>query len=183
MNSLIPIIVTIALLGSALIGGVFFAFSSFALLRFTRVQPAARNVPPPVQPQPKRVLPPYITEYVLGLIGSLIGTIVFLILIIVGIYDVLSYYGFAYANGIYILVSGLLMLASFIIGFIGIAPLKRGNGVGGVHLVIGGVLGIAAIIIAPDVGWITVLCFPLLLSGGIIALARRKSVEQKTQQS
>jgi len=155
----------------------------FALIRFTQAQPATRHIPPPVQPRPKRVLPPYITEYVLGLIGSMTGTIVFLILLITGIYEVLSYYSFAYTNGIYIFVSGLLVLASIILGYIGIAPLKRGNGIGGVHLVIGGALSIAAIVVAPSFGWITALSFPLLLSGGIVALARRKTVEDNAAQN
>ena len=37
MNSLIPLVGTIALLGSALVGGVFFAFSSFVMKALARV--------------------------------------------------------------------------------------------------------------------------------------------------
>ena len=37
MNSLIPLVATTALLGSALIGGVFFAFSSFVMKALARV--------------------------------------------------------------------------------------------------------------------------------------------------
>ncbi|MBT7122064.1 MAG: hypothetical protein HN948_03530, partial [Clostridia bacterium] len=122
-----------------------------ALIRFSQAQPATEHVspriqprratghvPPPVPPRPKPVLPPYITEYVLGLIGSMTGTIIFLILLITGIYKALSSYTFAYTNSIYIFICALLVLASFILGYIGICMLKRGNGIGGVHLVIGG---------------------------------------------
>ncbi len=37
MNQLIPVVGTMALLGSALVGGVFFAFSSFVMKALTRV--------------------------------------------------------------------------------------------------------------------------------------------------
>jgi uncharacterized membrane protein len=37
MNSFIPVVVTIALLGSALVGGVFFAFSSFVMKALARI--------------------------------------------------------------------------------------------------------------------------------------------------
>ncbi len=37
MNSLVPLVGTIALLGSALVGGVFFAFSSFVMKALARV--------------------------------------------------------------------------------------------------------------------------------------------------
>jgi len=37
MNSLVPVIGTVALLGSALVGGVFFAFSSFVMKALARV--------------------------------------------------------------------------------------------------------------------------------------------------
>ena len=40
MNSLIPLVVTTALLGSALIGGVFFAFSSFVMKALSRLPPS-----------------------------------------------------------------------------------------------------------------------------------------------
>lgn len=43
MNSLMPLIGTIALLGSALIGGVFFTFSSFVLKALTRI-PSANGI-------------------------------------------------------------------------------------------------------------------------------------------
>ena len=61
----------------------------------------------------------------------MVGTVAFLILLIVGINRALSYYSFAYANGVYILVASLAVLASFILGYIGIAQLKRGSGTGG----------------------------------------------------
>ncbi len=43
MNSLIPIVGTSAVLGSALIGGVFFAFSSFVMKALARV-PSAKGI-------------------------------------------------------------------------------------------------------------------------------------------
>lgn len=140
------------------------------------VTPASYTPISPAPPPKHRH--PYKTEYVLSLIGSMIGTIAFLILFIVAIFKILSYYSFAYANGVYILVAALAVLASFILGYIGISSLKRGKGTGGIFLIIAGLLGIAAIIIAPTVGWITAFYFPLLLTGGIVALARRNSVER-----
>lgn len=140
----------------------------------------APKLPAP-PPKPRH---PYKTEYVLSLIGSMIGTVAFLILFIVAIFKILSYYSFAYANGVYILVAALVVLASFILGYIGISSLKRGSGTGGTggtggtFLIIAGLLAIAAIIIAPTVGWITAFYFPLLLTGGIMALARQNSIER-----
>lgn len=43
MNSLMPLIGTIALLGSALVGGVFFAFSSFVMKALSRI-PSANGI-------------------------------------------------------------------------------------------------------------------------------------------
>ena len=43
MNSLVPFVGTIALLGSALVGGVFFAFSSFVMKALARV-PASEGI-------------------------------------------------------------------------------------------------------------------------------------------
>ena len=40
MNSLLPLVGTTALLGSALVGGVFFAFSSFVMKALARVPPS-----------------------------------------------------------------------------------------------------------------------------------------------
>ena len=40
MNSLVPIVGTTALLGSALVGGIFFAFSSFVMKALARVSPS-----------------------------------------------------------------------------------------------------------------------------------------------
>ena len=40
MNQLISIVGTTALLGSALVGGIFFAFSSFVMKALARVPPA-----------------------------------------------------------------------------------------------------------------------------------------------
>lgn len=43
MNSLVPVIGTVTLLGSALVGGVFFAFSSFVMKSLARV-PASEGI-------------------------------------------------------------------------------------------------------------------------------------------
>ncbi len=43
MNSLIPVIGTLALLGSALVGGVFFAFSSFVMKSLARL-PSSEDI-------------------------------------------------------------------------------------------------------------------------------------------
>ena len=102
-----------------------------------------------------------------------------MILLIVGIYDVSIHYSITYSDGIYILLCAFAVLVSLLLGYIGISPLKRGRGIGGMFLLLSAAASIAAIVIAPGIGWMTAFYFPLLLAGGIIALARRRSAERK----
>lgn len=149
----------------------------------TRLQHAAPAVfAPPTAPPPKPLSRPFKTEYILGLIGSIIGTVVFLIIFIVGTAEVDSSFGLLYDNGFDILLSSIFALASFILGFIGISRLKRGKWQGGILLTIGGFVGIIAIVLGDYVGWIIAFSFPLILAGGIVALARRKHVEHNSSE-
>ncbi len=144
--------------------------------------PASPSFAPPSAPPPKPLPRPFKSEYVLGLIGSILGTVLFLILLIVGLNEVSSSFTLLYDNGFDILLSSFFALASFVLGFVGIAPLKRGKWQGGLFLTLGGIAGIIAIGLGDYVGWILALSFPLLLAGGIVALARRKFVERNYPQ-
>ena len=116
---------------------------------------------------------PYKTEFVLSLIGSIIGSIIFIILLSTGI-DELSYSTY---DGWIIIAGSVFVLASFVLGFIGMALFQKGQGSGGILCVIGGALGFIAIFFG-YVGTTTMLYFPLILAAGIVALARRKIVER-----
>lgn len=128
---------------------------------------------------------PYKTEFVLGLIGSIIGCIIFLVMFIGGITLLaagsISYSHFAYefeTLGATSLVGSFFVLAAFILGFIGSAKVNRGDGKGGVSLTVGGGLGFLAFLIAIlSSGWSGLFYFPLLLTAGIMALARRGKIE------
>lgn len=136
--------------------------------------PIAQSGAPPMRepsqqqyiPQPVHIVTrPYKTEYVLGLIGAIIGAVMFLIIVLVGIDELTMY------------ISSFFALISFVLGFIGMALLRKGNVTGGIMLVIGGGFGFIAMFIS-YIGPITLFSFPLILAGGIVALARRKRVEQ-----
>ncbi len=53
MNQLIPAVGTVALLGSALVGGIFFAFSSFLMKALARVPLCDSPARPICRPQAK----------------------------------------------------------------------------------------------------------------------------------
>ncbi|MBT3319234.1 MAG: zinc ribbon domain-containing protein [Clostridia bacterium] len=116
---------------------------------------------------------PYKTEFILGLIGSILGIAMFQILFIGGIVEETDWGG-----GAAIIVSSLLVLAAFILGFVGVSALNKGKGSGGVLLVVGGGLGFIAMFFEIWITWSTLFFFPLLLAGGIMALSRRKIVER-----
>ena len=117
---------------------------------------------------------PYKTEFILGLIGSILGVALFQILFIGGIIEETDWTG----GGIAIILASLFVLTSFILGFVGVSQLNKGKGSGGVLLVVGGGLGFIASFIGIWVGWSAWFFFPLLLAAGIMALARKRSVEQ-----
>jgi hypothetical protein len=116
---------------------------------------------------------PYKTEFTLGLIGSILGIALFQLLFIGGIIEETDWGG-----GVAIIVSSLFVLASFILGFVGVSQLNKGKGSGGILLVVGGGLGFIAMFFDIWITWTCILYFPLLLTGGIIALARKSIVER-----
>lgn len=146
-------------------------------------QPEMPSIAPPITPstqqQPKQppIQKPYKTEYVLGLIGSIIGILIFLIIAIVETNDVYKYYLGSFFNTGMIFSGSGLALAAFILGFAGTAKLNKADAKGGILLVVGSGLSFIAVFFG-TVGWITMFFFPLLLTGGIMALARKKFVEK-----
>ena len=142
-------------------------------------QPAAPPMAPPMA-QPGAATTtlgkPYKTEFVLGLIGSIVGIVIFLTMFIVGIVQSLSFYYFG--GGGIVIGGSILVLAAFILGFIGTAQLNKGKGSGGILLIVGGGLGFIAMFLGIWVGWSTIFFYPLLLAGGIMALARKRLVER-----
>ena len=142
--------------------------------------------PPPPGMAPPPMAKPYKTEFALGLTGSIIGIVIFLIALIVGIVvgGVASYgyYGYGYGNtlaGALIAVSivgAIFILVAFILGFVGTSQVGKGNGKGGIMLIVGGGLGFIAMFMG-IAGWTSIFFFPLLLTAGIMALARRNKVE------
>ena len=142
--------------------------------------------PPPPMAAPGMAAPgmaaapskPYKTEFVLGLIGSIIGIIIFLVMLISGITAASFSYGYyGYGFGGAAIIGSIFCLVSFILGFVGTSQLNKGNGKGGIMLTVAGGLGFLAMFFGIFVGWSTWFFFPLLLAGGIMALARRKKVE------
>jgi hypothetical protein len=125
---------------------------------------------------------PYITEYIMGLIGSMLGVVLFIVLLLVGIFESLNINSVSFGiltiyASILTFISCLFILVSFILGFIGARQVNKGRVSGGVLLVIGGVLGFVATLFGLT-GWIAMSFFPMLLAAGIMALIRRKSVER-----
>ena len=116
---------------------------------------------------------PYKTEFTLGLIGSIFGIAIFQLLFIGGIIEETDWGG-----GVGIILASLFVLASFILGFVGVSKLNKGKGSGGVLLIVGGGLGFIAMFFDIWFTWTTILYFPLLLTGGIIALSRKRIVER-----
>ena len=124
---------------------------------------------------------PYKAEFVMGLIGSIVGVVMFLIMLIVGLTTSgLGYYGYGYGFGgaliALTLIGSIFALVAFILGFVGTSKVNRGDGKGGITLIVGGGLGFIAMFFGLS-GWLSIFFWPLLLAAGIMALARRKKVE------
>lgn len=143
---------------------------------------APGTVPPPPMSAPGAapvtVTKPYKAEFIMGLIGSIVAIIIWLVMLITGITaSGFSYYGYGYGFGGGAIVGSFFVLAAFILGFIGTAQVNKGKGKGGIMLTIAGGLGFIAMFMGIWVGWSTIFFYPLLLAAGIMALARRKKVE------
>ena len=124
---------------------------------------------------------PYKAEFTMGLIGSIVGIVMFLIMLIVGLTTSgLGYYGYGYGFGgaliALTIVGSIFALVAFILGFVGTSKVGKGDGKGGITLIVGGGLGFIAMFFGLS-GWLSIFFWPLLLAAGIMALARRKKVE------
>ena len=137
-------------------------------------QPGAAPAAPASMTQPgfspSAPAKPYKAEFIMGLIGSIIGAVMFLVLIIIG--------ATSWWFGGLVIGGSMFVLAAFILGFIGTGQVGKGKGSGGILLTIGGGLGFIGMFFGVWISWITVFFFPLLLAAGIMALARRRSVEK-----
>ncbi len=112
----------------------------------------------------------YKAEFVLGLIGSLIGVVAFILSIISGIVENSLYLESTVASAI---MTSILLLASFILGFAGTSRLKQGDKGGGILLVTSGGLTLIALISGFISAWFSFFALPLTLTGGIMALCRK----------
>jgi hypothetical protein len=112
----------------------------------------------------------YKVEFILGLIGSIIGVAVFFLSIFFGL-------AWAYFGGLLgPIVSMLLLLIAFICGFEGIFKLRRNVRSGGVWLVVGGGCSVIAVIVCFAGAWFALFSLPFLLTSGIMALVRKPKV-------
>lgn len=138
---------------------------------------APGQAPPPLYNPAPPLEKPYKAEFVMGLIGSIIAIIIFLVMLIVGIGAAATFSYFGYGIGGLAIFGSILVLVAFILGFIGTSQVNKGNGKGGVLLTVGGGLGFLAMFFGIWIGWTTIFFYPLLLTAGIMALARRGKVE------
>ena len=163
---------------------------------FSCGSPLRQAVPPqptdPQMPAPPMAVPrtgpvyvpkqqkPYRAEFTLGLVGAIVGAVIFAILAILSVAELLDElyiddYDY-YAYGM-VTVSAVFCLASFILGFIGSSQINNGNLKGGVLLIIGSGISLICMFFSPY-SFMTLLYWPLLLAGGITALARRATLQK-----
>lgn len=131
--------------------------------------PMREPAQPLTQQDAARPSKPYKTEYILGLIGSIIAIAIFQILFIGGTGK------FADDGDSAAIYGSLFALSAFILGFIGVSALNKGKRNGGITLTIGGGLGFIGMFFGMWISWITIFFFPLLLIAGTLALSRRIS--------
>ena len=112
----------------------------------------------------------YKAEFVLGLIGSIIGAIAFILSIVFGIVQNMLYLESFIVTSI---ITASLLLAAFILGFAGSFRLRRNEKGGGILLVIAGGLSLIALITGLFAAWSSFFALPLYFTGGIMALCRK----------
>ncbi|MDD5016494.1 MAG: DUF4064 domain-containing protein [Eubacteriales bacterium] len=117
----------------------------------------------------------YKAEFTLGLIGSIIGIIVFVIMLVVGvIVGVLGAAAYMYGMGgglIALAIFGVILsLVAFILGFVGTGKLNKNDKSGGILLIVAGGLSFISIFVG---GWYAIFTAALLLTGGIMAVAKK----------
>ena len=120
----------------------------------------------------------YRAEFILGLIGSIIGVVSFVLSIVFGIVQNTLYLeSFTVAS----IITAALLLASFILGFSGSFRLRRNDRSGGILLVTAGGLSLIALIVGLYAAWSSFFVLPLFFTGGIMALCRKAYLPQSLQ--
>jgi hypothetical protein len=112
----------------------------------------------------------YKAEFTLGLIGSIIGIIVFILSIVFGMAVGALSFGYYIVPGI---ITMILLLVAFIIGFIGTSKLNRNEKSGGVLLIVAGGLSLIGLFVAFFAAWFAIFSMPLFFTGGIMAVVRK----------
>ena len=120
---------------------------------------------------------PYRAEFTMGLVGAIVGAVIFAILAILSVAELLYELDMEYHVYGIVTASAVFCLASFILGFIGSSQINKGNLKGGVLLIVGSGISFICMFFSPY-SFLTVLYWPLLLAGGITALARRSSLQK-----
>ena len=117
----------------------------------------------------------YKAEFVLGLIGSIIGVVSFILSIVFGIVQNTLYLESFIVTSI---ITAALLLAAFILGFSGSFRLRRNERGGGILLVTAGALSLIALIVGFYAAWSSFFALPLYFTGGIMALCRKPHLPQ-----
>ena len=112
----------------------------------------------------------YKAEFTLGLIGSIIGIIVFILSIVFGLAVGALSFGYYIVPGI---ITMILLLVAFILGFIGTSKLNRNEKSGGVFLIISGGLSLIGLLVAFYAAWFAIFSMPLFFTAGIMAVVRK----------
>lgn len=112
----------------------------------------------------------YKAEFILGLIGSIVGIVAFILSIVFGMAFGVFSFGFLIVPAI---ITITLLLVAFILGFVGTSRLSHNDKSGGVLLVVAGGLSLIGIIVAFYAAWFSFFSMPLFFIGGIMALVRK----------
>lgn len=107
----------------------------------------------------------YKMEFVLGLTGAIAGTAAFIYVLIKSLQE---------KNLLFlIIIAAALMMAAFILGFVGAGLLNANKKIGGVVLIISALMSLCASILSFTTAFTGLLVFPLTMLPGVLALAKR----------
>lgn len=120
----------------------------------------------------------YKAEFILGLIGSVVVAVAFILSIVFGIAENMLYIDSSIVSAI---MTGILLMAACILGFAGTTRLNRNDKGGGILLVVSGGLSLIAMISGFYAAWFAFFSLPLTLTGGIMALCRKPHPPQTMQ--
>jgi hypothetical protein len=118
----------------------------------------------------------YKTEKVLSLVGAILGTVAFVVILIVGlIFGALGAVGGSGGLVAMAVVSIVFALVSFIFGYIATSKLKKGEKSGGIMAIVAAALALVACIVGFifAAGWTLIASFALYLTAGIMVLAKK----------